>query len=241
MGSRMFIPLEGRQRDLVMDCYEPDVSRCLQQLLKPGMVFCDVGANLGVFTLFAARKVGAQGQVFSFEPVPSNFAVLQRNVELNQYTNVVCAPKAVTNRNGTARIYLSRFCGSHSLVTQPVEYLGEFLDVETVRLDSVSGLNRIDVLKIDVEGGELEVMEGLGVFKPQVILEYNSERLSRQGLDLQAFLRQLRALGYSARGIVDSEVALESQAKDPLCSRKEVTLNLLACPIISKQASTPIT
>src|SRR5205807_8528269 len=64
-----------------------------------------------------------------------NFAVLRRNVEANRYVNVVCIPKAVAQQNATSRMYLSRFCGSHSLVGEPVEYRGEFLDVETVRLD----------------------------------------------------------------------------------------------------------
>ena len=230
MGSRMFIPPEGRQRDLILDCYEPGVSACLRRLLRPGMVFCDVGANIGVFTLMAAHQVGPQGRVFSFEPVPENFAVLRRNVEANHHANIVCIPKAVAQHNGNSRLFLSRFCGSHSLVSEPIEYRGEFLEVETVRLDSVPSLDRIDVLKIDVEGAELEVLEGLGHLRPQVILEYNSERVSRRGLDASAFLLQLRALGYSVTNIDCPEADLESVASQSLAGGKEVTVSLLASP-----------
>jgi len=221
----MFIPPEGRQRDLILNCYEPGVSACLRRLLQPGMVFCDVGANLGVFTLMAARQVGPQGRVFSFEPVPDNFAILRRNVEANHYANVVCIPKAAAQHNGKSRLFLSRFCGSHSLVGGPTEYRGEFLEVETVRLDSVPGLDRIDVLKIDVEGAELEVLEGLGNLRPQVVLEYNTERISRRGLDASAFLQRLQALGYAATNIDCPDADLESLAND-----KEITVNLLALP-----------
>jgi FkbM family methyltransferase len=225
MGSRMFIPAEARQRDLVLDCYEPGVSACLRRLLRPGMLFCDVGANIGVFTLLAARQVGPQGRVFSFEPGPENFAVLTRNVEANLYANVVCVQKAVAQYNGTSRLFLSRFCGSHSLVGEPAEHTGQSLDVETVRLDSVPGLERIDVLKVDVEGAELEVLESLGSLRPQVILEYNAERLSRKGLNLSTFQERIRALGYTLTNIDSPEVDLDS-----LAGRKEITINLLASP-----------
>ena len=115
-------------------------------------------------------------------------------------------------------------------MSEPIEYRGEFLEVETVRLDSVPSLDRIDVLKIDVEGAELEVLEGLGHLRPQVILEYNSERVSRRGLDASAFLLQLRALGYSVTNIDCPEADLESVASQSLAGGKEVTVSLLASP-----------
>jgi FkbM family methyltransferase len=229
MGSRMFIPPEARQRDLVMNCYEPAVEECLRRLVRPGMIFCDVGANIGVFTLLAARLVGPKGRVFSFEPVPSNFCVLRRNVEANKYGNVVCIPKAVSQQNGTSRLFLSRFCGSHSLVGEPAEYTGEFLDVETLRLDSLPGLKRIDVLKIDVEGVELDVLEGLGHLRPHVILEYNAERISQRGLNLSNFAAEIRALGYAL-----TNIDCPKESFDKLSDRNDITLNLLASPEVNQ-------
>jgi FkbM family methyltransferase len=223
MGSRMFIPAWARMQDLVLDSYEPKVSACLRELLQPGMVFCDVGANLGVFTLLAARQVGPTGQVFSFEPVPANFDVLQRNVEINQFRNVTCIPKAVAQCNGVSKLYLSQYCGSHSLIDHPAASSGEVLEIETVRLDSISNLDRIDVLKIDVEGAELEVVKSLGNLRPKIILEYFPERISRSGLDGNAFLKVLRELGYENVTNLDCPDA----GLEPLTMNKNIAVNLL--------------
>src|SRR6266487_3972549 len=80
LGSRMHIPAESRNASLVLDRYEPEVAAKLKELLRPGMTFCDVGANLGVFALYAARLVGPGGQVFAFEPIPNNYRVLEQNL-----------------------------------------------------------------------------------------------------------------------------------------------------------------
>jgi FkbM family methyltransferase len=226
MGSRMFIPPGARTRDLVLDRYEPEVSACIRQLLHPGMVFCDVGANLGVFTLLAARQVGLRGRVFAFEPVPANFAALRRNVEANHFDNVTCIPKAVAQNNGISKLFLSQYCGSHSLVGKPAASTGESLDVEVVRLDSVPGIEQIDLLKIDVEGAELEVLEGLGRLRPKIILEYNAERILHRGLDGSAFLERLKALGYENVTNIDCPDA----GLEPVTNGKDTTVNLLASP-----------
>ena len=224
LGSRMVIPESCRMPDLILDIYEPQVTACLKFLLKPGMIFCDVGANLGVFTLFAAKLVGPKGHVFAFEPVPSNFHALKHNVEINNQANVTCISKAVAETNGVSKLYLSDYNGSHSLIDNPAAFSGIVIDVKTVRLDSLEGLNHIDVLKIDVEGFELQVIRSLGSLKPIIILEYFSERISRSGLDGIAFISELKALGYlSLYNLSNPEVGIE-----PIIQNQDVVVNLLA-------------
>lgn len=196
-GSRLYVPADARNRGIILDEYEPAVANKMRELLRPGMTVCDVGANLGVITLLAARLVGASGRVLAFEPVPGNCELLRYNVTLNGYANVSIFQKAVSDQTGVAEIHLSNFCGSHSLLPQPAEATGQILSVETVRLDSFPELQRLDLIKIDTEGAELSVLRSLGIIRPShILLECNTERLQAGGLSGREFLQALRDLGY---------------------------------------------
>ena len=198
MDSRMYIPPQDRNQSLIFDRYEPEVAGRIGEILRPGMTFCDVGANIGVFTLLGARAVGPSGRVVAFEPVPANSEVLKRNIRLNGYENVLVIEKAVSDRAGTAQLHLSEFCGCHSLVPNPARALGKTVTVETVRLDEIDSLKSIDLLKIDAEGAEMAVLQGLGSRPPRhVILEMNIERLKSAKTSGDAFLKALRDLGFT--------------------------------------------
>ena len=198
LGSRMFIPAEARNRDLLLGEYEPAVAKRIRAVLRPGMTFCDVGANMGVFTLFAAKLVGAAGRVVAFEPIPDNAQVLRTNIALNGRTNVLLLEKAIAEKSGRAEIHLSSLCGCHSLLARPDAPAGRSLFVETIRLDEIEGLERMDLLKIDAEGAEVSVLRSLGARRPsQIILEYNAERLRAAGCTGAQFLDVLHGLGYA--------------------------------------------
>jgi FkbM family methyltransferase len=205
MGSAMFLPANSRHRDLVVDRYEPAVSKLIREYLKPGMTFVDVGANIGIFTLLGARLVGTEGRVLALEPMPDNFRILRANVALNGLSNVSCIPKAGGAAPGKARLFLSTYGGSHSMTENPPGFTGDVLEVDIVRLDAMTGFPHIDLLKIDVEGSELEVIEGLGrVSVGRIVLEYNSERMRQRGLSGEEFLRRLERLGCTEIQDIDS-------------------------------------
>lgn len=197
LGSRLYIPPEARNRGLLLDEYEPEVTACMRSLLREGMTFCDVGANIGVFTLFGARLVGSTGRVVAFEPIPENAEVLRGNIARNDARNVLFLEKAVAGNHGSAEIHLSSLCGCHSLVSHPDGSTGRTLLVETVRLDEFPELIAIDLLKIDAEGAELSVLGSLGPLRPKhLILEYNAGRTRAAGITGQRFLAELRSMGY---------------------------------------------
>ena len=197
LGSRLFIPPEARNKSLLLDEYEPAVSECFRAILRKGMTFCDVGANIGVFSLFAARLVGPMGRVVAFEPIPENVQVLRANISRNGLGNVLVVEKAVAERQGRAEIHLSSLCGCHSLVSRPDASLGRSLSVETIRLDEMPELEQIDLLKIDAEGAEISVLRSLGSRRPRhLILEYNAARSHAAGYNGPQFLDTLRSLGY---------------------------------------------
>ena len=201
-GNRMRIPASERSTSYINDEYEPEVVATLRTLLRPGMTFCDVGANMGVITLLAARLVGPTGRVFAFEPMPDNARVVRENVALNGFQNVTIVEAGIAEQNGEALLHLSKYGGSHSLARSPGGALELTITVQTIRLDSVPGLDRIDVLKSDTEGTELAVLRSLGALKPaHVILEANADLFKIMGrrspeLTGAGFLRGLAALGY---------------------------------------------
>ena len=213
LGSCMFIPSHARNLSLLLDEYEPDVTECMRCILRPGMSFCDVGANLGVFTLFASKLVGPSGRVVAFEPVPENAEVLRTNLALNECKNVLVLEKAVSEQRGTATLHLSSQCGCHSLVSQPPGATARTISVETIPLQDVNELADIDLLKIDVEGAELTALRSLGTHRPKhIILEYNAERTRAAGANGAQFVQSLRDLGY------DNIESLEEGADGSLAS-----------------------
>jgi FkbM family methyltransferase len=141
--------------------FEADKVRALQQLLKPGMTFVDVGANKGDFTLLAAKMMGDRGRIIAFEPVPDNLHWLRKSIALNGYRSIEVVEIALSDSAGRALIHLGPFSGWHSLLDTEGG-TGETIEVETQTLDAFleeRGASA-DVIKIDVEGAELQVLKG---------------------------------------------------------------------------------
>jgi len=149
--------------------YEPDVVRHFVSAIKPGDIVIDVGANIGYFSLVAARCVGEKGRVYAFEPDPTNFSMLARNVNANGFTNVVTIRKAVCAATGTAQL-LQKKASTHSLFDHPLAPTKRSVQVGTVALDdflstlSHEAQQRVTLVKIDAEGAEPLILEGLTSF-----------------------------------------------------------------------------
>jgi FkbM family methyltransferase len=188
---------------LVHGCYEPETFEFLRSHLRPGMVFFDVGAHVGQYTLLASEGVGAQGSVHAFEPHPVTFAALRRNVERIRAANVTLNDAAVTDRSGTRRLHLgpSGNPGGSSLFADVVAAAGS-IEVRTVTLDDYargSRLPRVDVMKLDIEGGELTALLGAvdvlrGNPDAVLIIEFN-EAVRRAGQTLEDLEGLLTSLG----------------------------------------------
>ena len=147
----------------VTGVWEKDVTAYLMKLLESGMVVVDIGANVGYYTLLAAEKVGGHGKVFAFEPEPSRYTLLEKNVRVNGLKNVILAQKAVSNKTGTARLYLDprHNPGDHRLFDS---FDGrESVAVETTSLDDFFKDKGpfIHVIKMDIQGAEMAALEGM--------------------------------------------------------------------------------
>ena len=129
--------------------YERANAWLIHSLCRPGMTVFDVGANVGYYTLLFAKAVGPSGRVFAFEPGPGNFAFLRRHIELNQIGNVSLVEAAASHQTGETRFECAQSMGHISKAGKTT--------VRTVRLDEFP---TTDLIKMDIEGGEIDAIPG---------------------------------------------------------------------------------
>lgn len=148
----------------VLGTSEPEMQAAFAALIDPEMTVYDVGANVGFFSVIAARLVGTEGHVVSFEPVPTNVACLLHNVVLNGFGHVAVRAEAVGREEARARFVVSGVSGWGRLASGgPVNRQVEESIVPARQLDRViqeAGLPKPDVIKVDVEGAEADVLIG---------------------------------------------------------------------------------
>lgn len=192
------------------------VQKVLAERLHPGMVFYDLGANIGLFTLLAARLVGESGKVFSFEPDPENAARLRRNVQRNGFANVTVVEKGIWST--TTKLNFVK-----SSADSPDHGIGKFATTENgaggtltecVSLDDFAkdaSVSRPDALKCDVEGAEVEALRGgatlLQSRHPWIVCEMHSDANRRAATDW------LASLGYTVAALDGDHVLAMPSAK----------------------------
>lgn len=198
-GHRMILGTRGTYPPINMaaDRYEIETTRLFKHLLKPGMKVVDVGAHVGYYSLLAASLVGPEGRVYAFEPEPRNFELLLRNVELNGYQNIVPVNEAFSNQSGMGTLFLTALdSGRHSMYPNDLPDSGS-LRIKTTTADSfleAQGWPQINLIKIDVEGAELDVLSGMSRLlhtssSLNLILEFNPILLKNAGIDPFRFLK----------------------------------------------------
>ena len=144
--------------------YEVEKHKALETFLKPGNTFIDVGANKGDFSLLAAKLIGTDGRVLAFEPEPTNCKWIIKSIIKNGYKNITLYDIALSDQNGQVELFLGEKSGWHTIVKGQKCHDGGVINVRARTLDSVledvDFNDQIDVMKIDVEGAELQVLKG---------------------------------------------------------------------------------
>jgi FkbM family methyltransferase len=186
---------------IMRDWAEPEL-HYLNLLVGPGEVFIDCGANIGVYTLMAANLVGPSGSVIAVEPGEDSVRRLRRNVELNRDVPVTIINKAFSDTEGVSQLYhTGEGPAAFSLVAAGQSRDSECVEMTTLDLTVQElGLDRLDCLKIDVEGFEPLVLRGasqsLRRFRPKVIFEVNSAGAHRSGRPVSEAWDLLKDMGY---------------------------------------------
>jgi FkbM family methyltransferase len=174
--------------------YEQVTAERMRAVLRPGMTAVDVGAHVGYHTLLMSKLVGAQGRVFAFEPSEENLVLLRHNIDLNRASNVTVFPLAVGCQSRKRTFNIATEVWRNSFYASPQVEVIRQVDVSEVRLDEVI-TGPVDLVKIDVEGAEIEVLDGMGGLLDSpalsLIAEWNPACLRSAGrgsMDLPIYL-----------------------------------------------------
>lgn len=198
-GFTLTGPIESRGDLMALSQrrYDPLMISLFTQCLEPGMTVLDLGAQVGYFSLLAARRVGPQGRVFAFEPDPRNYAGLRANVHPNGFERVVRPlRKVVADRCGSATFYLAGSSRSSSLLVRSDRECDGFCTVEVTTIDAMPELQPVDIVKMDIEGAEPRALAGMAQTlrrNPDLVLfvEVNSSALRAAGTSPTAFVNVL--------------------------------------------------
>lgn len=193
---------------------EPGTGDVLRRLVQPGMVVADVGANIGLLTLIMAWAAGPGGKVIAFEPEAIPRANLEKMRHLNGLSWVEVRDQAVGAEAGQLTFHVSDIIGHSSLYALPETEGSREIQVEVVRLDAVAPAQRMDVVKIDVEGAELDVLAGMSglIAKNKdlaIVAEFGPEHLKRVGQTPAQWFKAFADVGFKAYIIDETTGAAE--------------------------------
>jgi FkbM family methyltransferase len=185
--------------------YEPGLTAFLRETLGQGAVVIDAGAHVGYLSILMARQVGAGGRVFAIEPSLENVGFLRRNLAANQVSNVHVLPVALTSQPGLVSFHLNESSDSYGLFDHPNAATTSIEIVPASSLDALFGdfaLDRLDLVKIDTEGAEIDVLQGMARLRERfratpIVVEWFPAAYVNRGLDADALPRYLESRGFS--------------------------------------------
>jgi FkbM family methyltransferase len=197
----------GGNAGFALGTSEPEVQRTFAALVEPGKIVYDVGAASGFYTVIAARRVTDRGCVVAFEPRPDNASRIRHNVALNQFRHVKVLELALGDKDGEASFSLGADANRGGLTDVHVEPgSGGMIRVRTATIDKLVGEAEIpppDVIKMDIEGAEIEALLGAKrtvlTHRPALLIEVHG-----RGAKLRATLDHF---GYVAR-VLERNVSL---------------------------------
>lgn len=192
---------DGGGASVYFNQMESEQTLAMMNEFSAGKVFFDIGANVGYYSILASKIVGEKGAVVAFEPVMRNLVFLQQHVEINNAHNVKVLPFALSDKNSVATFSL----GQNSAMGHLADENGNsehLVYVPTITLDEISEKVNLlpDVMKIDVEGAEMDVFHGaervLREAKPTIFLSTHSPELRVECLNF------LRGIGYEVKSML---------------------------------------
>ena len=206
-NQKMFLDSKDSLQLSLNGIYGEFETEIVKNEIKPNDVVLDVGAHIGYFTLLFAKLVGSEGKVFSFEPEPKNFELLTKNIEINNYENVITESKIVSDKNEKCTLYTFETSSGANRIYKP----NENINVKPIEVDSISldeyfknseFLKRIKFVKIDVEGAELLVLKSMkSIFQNnnniKLLLEFNPKFLLEIGSKSSDFFNLLHSESFS--------------------------------------------
>jgi FkbM family methyltransferase len=207
-GLKVRLYKDSHLSKMIYKGFEKDETEFLCKVLRTSDYFIDIGANIGMFSLFASNLVGDKGKVFAFEPSLKTFQRLQENVAINNFSNIIPVNKGVSNKPGSLELYVSdlgydawnsfappNIDKNFGVITVPVTTLDNFLN------DNAIDKSKITLIKIDVEGWEKFVLLGasnfLNNYSPTLMIEFTEMNTFNAGYFVHELYDYMVSLGYS--------------------------------------------
>ena len=227
-GHRMWLDDKDTLELATREVYEPLETALLKKELKEGQTFLDLGANIGYYTLLAARQVGPNGRVFAFEPDTTNFSLLKKNIAQNGYPNARLVPKAVSNRRGSTRLFRSETNrGDHRLYDSKDGR--KSIQIRTLTLDGyfLKMDKTVHFIKMDIQGSEPAALAGMKTLvranrRLKLVSEFWPGGMMRFGWEAKAYLLALQKLGFQLQEISEKSRTLKPVRPKALLSRYTV-------------------
>lgn len=203
--------------------YEPQTYRVFMNIVKPGMNVVDAGAHIGYYTLLAAKSIGKNGKVYAFEPDPEYFALLNKNIKVNNVSAIVEPFRlAVGDTEKTATLFLGKSTGT-SLFKVP-DTTDKTTIIDVVSLDGFFKCRNwphIDLMKMDIEGAEKIALAGMSELikrnpKVKLIIELNPSFLKIAGESVNDFFTIIGLLGFNRISFLSGEMKYYKLPQDAL-------------------------
>ena len=232
-GNKIFLDDEDCLQLSVNEITEPVETKLFNDIIKNGEVLVDVGANIGYFTLIMAKLSGSSGKIFSFEPENKNFEILEKNVKINNYQNVVLEKKGVSDRNGVNKFFLSsKNTGMHSL--QKIRDDSKEVKIDVIKLDdyffTLDLVEKISLIKIDVEGAEFQVLNGMKTILKnknlKLLIEFIPDHLKKHGTNPSDVLKILEDNDFKLYQINERTKQLELKKIEDILNNSEIGRNI---------------
>lgn len=205
--------LWGTEMRFLLGFYEAESVRMCKRFIKPGMNVIDVGGDIGYYSILFSKLVGDSGKVFVFEPDPGSFKILTKNIKNINRNNVYLVEMAVSNKSGTVDFFEMKGPGKHSLFNVSKEddnfVIKNKISVKATTLDEFvqgHGNPKIDFIKIDIEGGEINALRGMKnvIAKSEKLIamvEFNTRTTSAGGMDPGEYIKELSQMGFKVKEI----------------------------------------
>lgn len=191
--------------------------------IKENSNFIDVGAHYGYYTLIASRKIKS-GKIYSLEPVAENFQVLRKNIEINKIKNVETYQLAASHETGEKIFNINEASDSSGFYDHPLAKTIEKRTIKTIKLDDLFGNEKVDIIKIDTEGHEMQVLDGMKLIiernkNIKIFIEFNPGCLINAKTDPILFLRKVLSFGFEIYFIDDKNEKMYQIGQD-ICNWK---------------------
>ena len=235
--NKKFITKKIYNYKMLLDLYDKGISRTLllfgkrelehkkmlENIIKPEMTVLDIGANIGYYSLMMLELMGNKGKLIAVEPSPSNIEILRKNLLLNKYNDIEVHNAAISDENSTKKFFLSKMSNLNTLnytEKKSLNLTGETINVKTLTVPQIMEGRNLDLIRMDVEGHEVEVLNGLipniGVnnLYPSIIFETHRSRYNNEH-SMENTLKNLFAKNYkvSMLGSTSKEGTKKIEAK----------------------------